>query len=209
MVAITSAGVRTTDPASEQFIIQGKSKALIDITGWTVESEKYHTSYIIPDAYDVTNHPFLERKGNIALNDKGKVTVYTGTGASGVNFRVNSCIGYLSNYYKFTPALPLMCPKPDTLETKKLSSYCQKVITQNSGCKEPNLNDILIDTECRDYLAGHFNYSKCVEANYNYYDFLTDEWRVYLGHAREIWANEADAILLRDENGLVVSRYKF
>ncbi|MEK7493640.1 MAG: hypothetical protein AAB630_00635, partial [Patescibacteria group bacterium] len=121
----------------------------------------------------------------------------------------NSCIGYLNNYYKFTPVLPATCPKPNVLETQELSSYCQKVITQNASCKEPNLNDILIDTECRDYLAAHFNYSKCVEANYNYYDFLADEWRVYLGHSREIWANEADAILLRDENGLVVSRYKY
>ena len=209
MVAITSANARTVDPTQENFVIQGKAKALVDITGWTVGSEKYHTSYIIPDAYDVTNHPFLERKGNILLNDKGKVTVYTGAGASGVNFRMNSCIGYLNNYYKFTPVLPATCPKPNVLETQELSSYCQKVITQNASCKEPNLNDILIDTECRDYLAAHFNYSKCVEANYNYYDFLADEWRVHLGHSREIWANEADAILLRDENGLVVSRYKY
>lgn len=209
MVAITSASVRTTDPVAEQFVIQGRSKALVDITGWTVGSEKYHTSYIIPDAYDVSNHPFLERKGNIMLNDKGKVTVYTGAGASGVNFRFNSCIGYLNNYYKFTPVLPATCPKPNALETQELSSYCQKVIAQNASCKEPNLNDILIDTECRDYISAHFNYSKCVEINYNYFDFLTDEWRVHLGNAREIWANETDAILLRDENGLVVSRYKY
>lgn len=209
MVAITSANARTTDPALEQFAIQGKSKSLITITGWTVGSEKYHTSYAIPDAFEIPNHPFLERRKNIELNDKSKVTIYTGTGASGVNFRMNSCIGYLNNYYKFIPALPATCPKPDTLETQKLSSYCQKVITKNAGCKEANLNDILIDTECRDYISTHFNYSKCVEANYNYYDFLADEWRVYLGNSREIWANETDAILLRDENGLVVSRYKY
>ncbi|MBI5913697.1 hypothetical protein HY839_04650 [Candidatus Azambacteria bacterium] len=209
MVAIASANARAVDPAAEQFTIQGKTKALVNVTGWTVGSEKYRTSYIIPDAYEIPNHPFLERRSDIALNDKGKVIVYTGAGASGVNFRMNNCIGYLSNYYKFTPALPLLCPRPNTLETQKLSSYCQKVIAQNASCKEPNLNDILIDTECRDYIAARFNYSKCVEATYNYYDFLTDEWRVYLGHSREIWANEADAILLRDENGLVVSRYKY
>ena len=209
MVVISSANARTTDPTAEHFIIQGKSKALVNITGWTVGSEKYRTSYIIPDAYDVTNHPFLERKGDIMLNDKGKVTIYTGAGASGVNFRMNSCIGYLNNYYKFTPVLPVMCPKPNVLETQELSSYCQKVIAQNASCKESNLNDILINTECRDYISAHFNYSKCVEANYNYYDFLKDEWNIYLAQNREIWANEADAILLRDENGLVVSRYKY
>lgn len=209
MVAIASANARATDPAVEQLVIQGKTKALINITGWTVGSEKHRTDYRIPDAYEITNHPFLERKGNIMLNDKSKVTMYTGVGASGVNFRMNSCIGYLNNYYKFTPALPLICPKPNTLETQELSSYCQKVIAKNAGCKEPNLNDILINTECRDYISAHFNYSKCVEVNYNYYDFLKDEWRVYLGHSREIWVNEADAILLRDENGLVVSRYKY
>lgn len=209
MTAITSANARTTDPAAEYVVIQGKSKTLINITGWTLGSEKYKTSYAIPDAFEITNHPFLERKSDIVLNDKSKITVYTGVGASGMNFRMNNCIGYLNNYYKFTPALPAMCPKPNTLETKELSAYCQKVIAKNAGCKEPNLNDILIDTECRDYLSGHFNYSKCVEANYNYYDFLKDEWRVHLGYFTEIWANEADAVLLRDENGLVVSRYKY
>ncbi|MCR4322959.1 MAG: hypothetical protein NUV61_02630 [Candidatus Azambacteria bacterium] len=209
MVAITSASPRTTDPTTEQLTIQGKSKALVDITGWTVGSEKYHTSYSIPDAFEITNHPFLERRNNIVLNDKSTVAIYTGASASGVNFRMNSCIGYLSNYYKFTPALPATCPKPNTLETQKLNAYCQKVITKSAGCKEPSLNDILIDTECRDYLSTHFTYSKCVEANYNYYNFLTDEWRVYLGYSAEIWANEVDAILLRDEHGLVVSRYKY
>lgn len=209
MVAITSGNPRATDPLAEQFTIQGRSKSIIDITGWTVGSEKYRTSYTIPDAYEIPNHPYLERKKNLVINDKSKVVVYTGASVSGVNFRLNNCVGYLNNYYKFTPALPAMCPKPNALETKELSVYCQKVIAQNANCKEPNLNDILINAECRDYISARFNYSKCVEGNYNYFDFFTDEWRVYLGQSKEIWANEPDALLLRDENGLVVSRYRY
>ena len=204
-----SGNVRSTDPAAEQLSIQGKTSYLIDITGWTLASEKFHTSYTIPDAYEIPNHPFLETKKDIQIYSKSKVTVFSGGSPTGTSFRLNKCIGYLNQYYSFVPPLPNVCPAPNMTEAEQFNAYCKKVIAQAANCKEPNPNDILIDNDCRSYINEHLNYSKCVEANYNYYDFYRDEWRVYLGHTREIWENDKDTITLRDKNGLVAARYAY
>ncbi len=205
-----SGSPRATDISQEQIALTGTAGELIPIGGWTLGSEKRRTSFIIPsEAHEIPNHALYEYKAPIAAGAKRKIVIFSGKSPSGINFRLNKCIGYLNAYYKFTPVLPATCPRSNQEEVKKLSSYCQKTIAGISSCKEPNLNDILIDPECRDYMKERFSYSQCVAREYTYFDFLLDEWRVYLNQSAEIWPNEADAIVLRDANGLLVARFQY
>lgn len=207
---ILSGSPRATDPLQEQITLAGSGSEIIPIGGWTLGSEKRRTSFIIPsEAYALPNHSLYEYKTPLAATAKSKIVIYSGKSQSGVNFRLNKCIGYLNAYYKFTPALPVLCPRVNQEEVKKLSVYCQKTIAGLSSCKEPNLNDVLIDQECRDYLKERFGYSQCVARENTYFDFLLDEWRVYLNQSAEIWPNEADAIVLRDASGLLVARFPY
>lgn len=207
---ILSGSPRATDPSQEQIILASAGSELIPLDGWTLGSEKRRTSFIIPsEVYEIPNHSLYEYKAPLAATAKSKIIVLSGKSQSGINFRLNKCIGYLNAYYKFTPVLPALCPRANQEEVKKLSSYCQKTIAGLSSCKEPNLNDILIDQECRDYLKERFGYSQCVAKQYTYFDFLLDERRVYLNQSAEIWPNEADAILLRDASGLLVARFQY
>lgn len=204
-----SGNARSTNSATEQLTIQGKANYLINISGWTLASEKFHTSYTIPDAYEIPNHPFLEIKKDIFVHSKSKVIIFSGISPMGASFRLNKCIGYLNQYYSFVPVLPNVCPVMSATATEQFNDYCRNVLAQAVNCKEPNPNDILINNDCRAYINEHLNYSKCVEANYAYYDFYRDEWRVYLGYGKEIWENDKDTITLRDKNGLVVAQYVY
>lgn len=211
MATIASANGRTADPAAEQVTVQGKAvPGTLIITGWTIGSKEFRTRYPIPNAVDIPNHPFLQQTKDIVIDSKSKVVVYSGKSASGLNFQMNQCIGYLKNYYTFTPALPATCPKIPAYAIDHLNAYCQKTITAAaSACKEPSTNDVLLDADCRDYISQHIGYSKCVEDNYRYQGFFQNEWRVYLGRTSGLWRDEGDTIELRDKEGLLVSKYTY
>lgn len=204
-----SGSPRATDAKQEQVTLQGKSATPLDVTGWRLESEERHTDYVIPtEAYEIPNHPHLEYKRKVPLTTSTRLAVYTGHSPTGNNFRLNKCIGYLNEYYSFSPALPGSCPKPTATQTKDLSDYCQKVIS-GLNCKEPDRNDIKLDNECRTFLQNNVGYSACVTNNHTYFDFFLDEWRVYLNQDKEIWTGTGDAVVLRDADGLVVTRLKY
>lgn len=210
-VAISGSGLTSTDPNKERITFTAKSADPIDLRGWTLGSEKYHTSFVLPDsAFEIPNQPYYQYEKNLSIDSKRKITVFSGASPMGVNFRLNKCVGYLDAYYKFDPPLPNLCVKPTAAETDNLNAYCKKAINSSvASCAEPNLNDTLIDADCRDFMKERLSYSKCVEHNNAFYDFLLDEWRVYLSRSAEIWPNEKDAILLRDKDGLLVSKFKY
>lgn len=208
LVNIAGSGQGSVDPNKERLTLTGKSTEPISLKGWTVGSLKYHTSFVMPDsAYEIPDHPIYQYQKKLFIAPKGKIYIFSGASPLGVNFRLNKCIGYLNNYHKFDPAVPNACPKPLPADTKTFSAYCQKAINSSvASCKESNLNDALIDADCRDYMVENLSYSKCVEHNNTYHDFLIDEWRVYLQRSASIWAKEKDSIILRDADGLLVSK---
>ncbi|MEK7067042.1 MAG: hypothetical protein AAB949_01555 [Patescibacteria group bacterium] len=208
-LTLSSVSAMSKESKGERFMIANPSNEPIKLSGWTIGSKKFNTRYGFPEAYDVPQHVYYPDKKEIILPPKGKLTVYAGKSPMGYSFRINQCVGYLNQNFKFSPALPNYCAKADPNEAKKFSAYCQKIISQTSGCKEPNLNDALIDSECRQYLSERFNYSQCVIRNSNFFDFFRDEWMVYLDQPKEIFANDHDDVLLRDPDGLVVDRYKY
>lgn len=209
-LTLSSVSASSKDPTNEQFIIINSGNEPINLTGWTIGSKKLNTRYNLPQtAYEVPQHVYFPNQKEIVLPPKGKITIKAGKSPLGYSFRINQCVGYLNSSFKIAPSLPNLCPKPDQSETKKLSAYCQKIISQSAGCKEPNLNDILIDSECREYVSERFNYSQCVIRNSNFYDFFKDEWIAYLDQPKEIFANNDDIISLRDPNGLIVYNYKY
>lgn len=205
-----SGSPRSANIAQEQITLQNRGTQSITLAGWTLESKERHTSYALPvDAYEIPDQPYYQYTAPLQLTKKTKIVVYTGASPLGVNFRLNKCIGYLSVYHTFTPPLPTLCPKPTKIEVQNYSAYCQKTVSSLAACKEPNLSDPLLDQECRDFLKERFGYSKCVERNNTYYDFLMDEVRVYLNRPSDIWINGSDTVLLRDNNGLLVAKYKY
>lgn len=201
--------LRTPTIDAQQVTLQSKITDVISIAGWTMGSKKYNTKYSIPTmAQEIPNHPYFSSLQNqVVLNAKNKVIVHIGKGPLGVNFRLNRCIGYLNDYYP--SAVPYYCPNRSQDEIRNLSIYCQRVIAQLPQCREPKLSDALLDAECHDYLQAHFTYSQCVVANNAYYDFYFDEWWMYLNLTTNVWAPDADSLLVRDQNDLIVAEIPY
>ena len=210
-VTMSGSGLTSTDANKEKLTLASKSAEPIYLRGWSVGSEKYKTSFLLPDsAFEIPDQPYYQYENELFITSKRKIIIFSGASPMGVNFRLNKCVGYLDAYYKFDPVLPNLCVKPTAAEMDGLNAYCKKVIGSSvASCKEPDLNDVMIDAECRDFMKERLSYSKCVENNNAFYDFLLDEWRVYLRRSAEIWPNEKDAILLRDQDGLLVARMKY
>jgi len=162
-----------------------------------------------PDIFEIPSHPHFQYKSDIKLGSTGRVTVFTGRSPSGMSFRMNNCIGYLNNFYIFSPRLPAYCPRVDYNEIQELSQKCVDIARRIGGCVEPDLSDPSLDEECREYMEERFGYSQCVSNNNTYYDFFRNEWWVYLDQPFEIWTNDRDTLILRDNNGLVVGAYQY
>ncbi len=207
-VSIYSVRLDKKDVKKQYLILRNNSKIPIDITGWSIQSEKEKSSYVIPKAKKIPNHPYFQEEVNIKLAPRQRAILSFSKSPIGESFLTNKCIGYLQNNFDFYPYLQRQCPLPDRNEAEKISPYCRKVVSSLYSCQEPNLNDFLLDNQCREYLRD-FNYTQCVNKNKNFYDFYKDEWRVYLGLSSSVFLQNHDKILLRDRNGLVVSIYKY
>lgn len=205
-VVILSAQTRLSDPQQEYVRLQGKSAEPVVLGGWSIGSEKLNTRYSIPPAAEIPSDPAGELVSDVVLPENGTVFVTTGRTPLTAGFRVNTCIGYLRSGSAFTPTLPNLCPAIRSEETKSLSSYCKKVIDKLGQCAAPNLQDFLLDNECRAFLSQRINYATCVNNGRSFHDFFWNEWRVYLGLTHEIWTERDDTIILRDREGLVVNR---
>lgn len=204
-----SASLRNPNVDGQQVMLQGVSADPVSITGWTFGSKKYNTQYGVPSvAQDIPNHPyFASMQSAIKLTNKTKLVVHMGRSPLGVDFRMNRCIGYLNTYYPNT--VPNYCPGMNQDEVKNLTAYCKTAISRTGQCREPNLSDAKMDSECHDYLYSHFTYSQCVVNNNSFYDFYMDEWWTYLNLSSQVWASEADSLLIKDQDGLLIAEVQY
>jgi len=179
----------------------------LDISGWKIKSNK--GEMIIPQA--VNNYPpsgFTENS-DILLEKNGRVLIYNWPSANGKNLRMNQCIGYLNNTYKFTPSLP--CSYVNLYSRDEIATFsgrCQNYILSLGSCRIPtpqDLNTFSNEPACRSFL-DRFSYSGCYLRLQNSPNFLSNEWRIWMPG---IWSFDQnhDRVLLLDQNDLLVDVY--
>lgn len=183
----------------------------IDITGWTLKSNKGTLS--IPRAVSDFDPSGLASDGDIVLNESEYVNFYSNFSPVGYGLRLNECTGYLNNTYKFNPTLPSNCPSMyNRSDIATFSGLCQSLILSMWGCSVPSPDQInsVPDNEgsCRSFLTNRFNYRGC----YNYHrsdaNFFSKEWRVWLRSQMNFdW--DHDRLLLFDRAGLLVDEYVY
>jgi len=189
----------------------GTSTLTIDVSGWEVKGNN-GTQVYIPQAinsYSVNAYG-TSLPMDVILTDGTVLTLYSSKSPVGVNFRLNKCIGYLSNEYNFSPSLPQNCPSVNRVAVSTFSGECQSFIFSLYGCKEPTpteKNRYSYDSACYAFL-NKLNYRECYIAHRNDFDFLSNEWRIWTD--REMPFNsEHDRLLLLDKNGLLVDMYTY
>jgi hypothetical protein len=180
----------------------------VDITGWQIKTS--NSGETIPQAVGLYDPSGLTAPSDIFLGQNQYVDIYSSAGP--FNLRMNECIGYIGNSNHFTPALPVNCPytNQSAIASMGFTGACENYIYSLGSCQAPNLNDIRVpinDYACRDYLANNFNYKSCFNAHVNDANFLSNEWRVWMGSSP--LDQYHDTVQLFDKKGLLVDQYSY
>lgn len=200
------------DYNSELTISGDNLKTSVDITGWVVRAN-LGGSIEVPRAVSEFSPYGLNPEGNIILSPGDYVRMYSWKSANGRNFRLNKCTGFLNQQYNFSPALPNDCPS--IAQDKRIITFtgaCQDFLKSLPSCKTPTPNDLnrftgVNDVECRK-IADQYTYGSCYDTNRTKIDFLSHEWRTWLGGAMQ-FDPKHDRLILFDKQGLLVDEYVY
>ncbi|MBI4991788.1 MAG: hypothetical protein HZB99_01050 [Candidatus Harrisonbacteria bacterium] len=178
---------------------------IIDITGWTIKSN--YGSFTIPRAQE--RYSFGGQENGINFRFGDRVYLYSGFGPKG-SFRLNKCMGYIEDRAPFTPPVPRNCPYISRSEINNLSGLCQDYILSLKSCENPSSNPPIKidDIACHNFLSK-LNYTGCVEKYGQEQDFLSSEWRLWIGEQMNIFDPRHDRVQLLDIKGQVVDEYSY
>jgi hypothetical protein len=215
----------------EEYVVIRNSGKPVNITGWTLTNSKgtrpiesSQNSYVYPVADSATigqGTEFLSpdgrfQTGPIILKTGDTAIVTTGGPfisypfAISTSFRENICTGYLKDY-PFYPAMTLQCPYPtDDPAIRTVTDECFDYLRSANRCEDPQKEDKTgfdkQTTACKTFILQRFNYGSCVTDNRNIPGFSTNQWRVFLGKPRQLWASQRETITLYDAKGAIITQ---
>ncbi len=178
----------------------------LNVTGWLLKGNR--GSQYIPQAVNVYDPSGLTPQSDIYMKNGDTLTIYSNSSAIGVNFRLNKCMGYLSNTNNFVPPLYFNCPVVDRSEIINFTGQCQNYITSLNSCQMPAPNPpiSIYDYSCRAYL-DKLNYAGCFNKHRNDYNFMDNKWYAWSGS--QFLDFQHDRLLLFDRSGLLVVEYTY
>ncbi len=216
-VTLQSGNLGATVAADEYMRLRAESGtgSGINISGWKIVSTesgrvasiKKGLERMYPEALNNTELDIILRPGD---------SVYLSTGRSpqGHSFRENKCTGYYEQFFDYSPSLSMNCPRlsQEKLPARpnQLKDNCLDYIRSFPQCQLPQQNiPEKYAGDCQSFVESHVGYAKCFDLHKNDADFLTNEWRVFLGYDEDIWKSQRETIQLLDAQGRVVDQYKY
>lgn len=233
-VSLGTGNTYSIQPFEEYLTLRNYGRNSVNVTGWTVTNGKgtrpiqtRENDYVYPVADSATigqGTEFLDPLGGfnvgpIVMRPGDSAILSTGRPFSQfpfsitTNFRENICDGYLKEY-PFTPALTLACPVPTSdSEVRTVTSECYDYMNSLYRCEDPVKYDKKgYDSQtgqCRSFMDARLSYPACVASNKNRSGFSTNQWRIFLGKTRELWAAQKETITLYDARGLIVDQISY
>lgn len=210
-VSLRTWNARETNPQKEYLEIDADYKAeSIPISGWTLEGREGF-EVVIGNGASFVFSAQVNSQGPIILKAGEKAIITTGRSPIGTNFRLNICTGYFNQFQKFYPSLSEECPRISEEEVPlNFPDACVDYVKRLARCRMP-ISSVPLDAgnECANFIAEKANYNGCVAAHKNDENFYKKEWRVYLGRDKELWGNQRDTIILRDQDGKLVAQVSY
>lgn len=166
--------------------------------------------------------PILLASGEKAIVTSGNIPSVAGTSFKD-NFQVNICLGYIQDQtdYKIIPSFSSRCPKDDDLPgSDYLNEDCLKYLKRRDRCHEPDFStyknygtcadrNCELNSYCLGFLEKNFSYEACFNRHSHDEDFLTGEWRLFLGQTWELWPKSKEIIYLYDSKGKLVDQLEY
>lgn len=204
----SSYNAKKSDSQEEYVEIRASSinKEPINISNWTLENQ----NRIKVKIGQASQLPFLgeiNQQQDILLNPGDQAVIITGQSPIGTSFRINKCIGYLSQMQDFIPILPRNCPDPvkDEMLPASLDNKCIDYIDREFElCTIYITLPTALSSSCKEYINERLNYNGCARWHKRDSDFYKPEYRVYLKRSSELWNNGHEKIILYDENGGII-----
>jgi len=183
----------------------------INITGWKIKSNK--GEIIIPQAIEIYDPGGYTPQSDIILKPNNYIEIYGSASAINRNFRLNKCLGYLQETYKFEPPFYTNCPYFSSSEIRHLSGQCQSYIQSLGSCRTPDANSYNSwpgtneGNACRAFLQN-IGYGSCFRSHQGDADFLSNEWLVWLNQ-QQFLDFQHDYLRLYDKEGNLISEYNY
>jgi len=185
----------------------------INITGWSIEGK--NGKIIIPQGVENYYHYYNSYTNEDIFIKKGD-RIYLSSGYNPLgkdkNFRLNKCLGYLTDSFNFPISISKNCPKPTREDVSHLEPCCQQFILRLRRCEIPDYSEninVRGDKECIEYINKNLNNRACFMNYWQDKDFLGNVWHIYLD-GKDIIANDCyDTFYLKDQNGLIVNVYSY
>jgi len=192
-----------------------KKEEEISITGWRIKGGT-GSSFVIPQGIEkYYSSPFYNPVATDDILVKQGDKVYLSSNSNplgkGRDFRLNKCLGYLTNYRDFPIPIPKNCLEPTRGEISHLNPCCQEFILRLRSCEIPDYSSnlkISRDSECVSYLNKNFNYNGCFRNYSKDENFLAKNWHIYLNR-NTVVNNSCDTLYLRDQNNLFVDKHSY
>ena len=210
-------GAGSQDPANEyvQIAVAQNARASVDISGWTLESDATGAASSIPKGTEVPLSGVINAVQDIVLAPGERALIISGQSPIGASFRENKCIGYFSDFQRFSPALPQNCPAPSS---ELVSFYgpayirdaaCIEYVSGLPRCQVELSPPVTVSGACQSFLVKYLNYNGCVAAHEHDADFMGATWRVYLGRTNSMWRTRYEIVKLLDAQGRVVDAFSY
>lgn len=218
-VSVTASGVGAEDPDEEYVTLRASGDKPVDITGWRLVSGSSGRGARIPEGAALPRSGRVNDTGRIVLQPGEQAIVVTGESPTGVSFKENKCIGYLSKAQRFHPSLGSSCPAAyDEFDrffsgNELRDDRCYELMQQTSSCTTPK--DSGMSRACIALIDDYLTYNGCVEHHRYDTDFDERTWRIYLeyedrsGDPDELWKSSRDAVKLVDADGKTVDLYTY
>jgi len=211
MISVPYASFYNYNPSEIKIYSNLSNNEKVNVTGWQIKTN--NGEIIVPQAVNVYEPSGLALSEDVVILGNSNISIYSNTNPLNRNLRLNKCIGYLGNSYIFFPPLPKNCPTISHSDVSYLSGQCQSYIFSLWGCEEPDVSfynslpGIGEGNTCRQFLDT-INYKGCFQKHRLDSNFLSNEWRMWLGWGIQPILNpQHDRVLLFDKQGLLVDEY--
>lgn len=192
---------------------ENKKKFLI--SGLTLKSRMTGLQVQIGEGATVYYSNTTNAKNPIFLAPGESAYIITGRSPLGYSFKVNKCMGYLTQYQNFSPSINMRCPLvsdyPYPEKPNAFSDQCLDFLDGIGSCRTVTNEDFPenLPQNCKNFAIERTNYTRCVTDFSNDKDFLSNDWRIYLGRSENLWKDRREIIDVVDSKGNIIQTYTY
>jgi hypothetical protein len=190
-----------------------KNKFLI--TGLTLKSRMTGQQTQIGEAVTTYYSNSQNARTAVFLAPGESALVITRRSPIGQSFKVNKCMGYLTQYQTFYPYVSTYCPLvsdyPYPERPNAFTDQCLNFLDSIGSCRSVSTDYVPqgLPQNCLSFATERANYSRCVADFANDKDFFHQDWRIYLGRSSSLWKTSREIIDVIDSKGNILSTYTY